>query len=712
MLTFAFAVLLTLAPQQESGGARPACATVDVEGSNAATIYRGSGGCVIEYEDLRFESDWIEFNYETKIVTAGDHIRLTRGVEDMRGTRLEFNITSKAGKIWDATGTVEPGFHVTAKVAERFEDESWEFHNTTITACESKDPCWNIVLGRAWFRPGEWVKGRSTVFHMYGMPLFWLPAVVAPSEAQERSTGFLIPSVSKSTTKGWGFHDEFYAVINDSADASIVGEYYSNAGFTGEVNFRAKPTSTGYISVSSFFAKDLLNPNIDKKDGIGHSLRIIGFSNLWQHSRGVIDLETESSDFFRQMWGDNFNAIASPINRSVGYLTTNKSDLSLNFLYNRSEFLQTISSTTGLPVSTVLRKSPSIEVSMPAHKIPVAVPLYFRFDAGTTGFSREDEVITDSMFGERVDIHPSVQMPLLRTNAFEVSQEMGIRNTLYSHSLQPGVENESLNRFTMEYAARFSGPEFIKEFGSWRHSIQPTVDYRYVTGVNQFRETIVVDDVDMGANTSEVEYGVTNRIIGDRELLNLRVAQVAYFRPNFGGAIQPNTRNAFNPLLSLTGFSFADGPREYSPIVSRLQLFPNPFNTVEVQLDYDTQLRKMRSGGVLAGLRKGMWGSNLSYVFTAETSLQAVNNQVHGTLSYGNGLNRGFSFSTGLAYDMHERVFQGATVRLGYNTECYGLTLELTDYNLGARQEFKWRLAFSLKNIGTFGNLRGQERVF
>lgn len=666
----------------------------------------------MEYEDLRFVSDWIEYDEGADIVRAGDHIRMTRGAEDMEGTRLEFNIKTKAGKIWDATGTVEPGFHITAKVAERYEDASWEFHNTTITACESKDPCWKIVLGRAWFRPGEWVKGKSTIFRMYGMPLFWLPVVVAPSESKDRSTGFLIPSVSHSNTKGWGFHDEFYIVINDSADASIVGEYYSQAGLTGEVNFRAKPTSTGFISVSSFFAKDLLNTDINKQDDIGHSLRILGYSNLWKHTRGVVDLETESSDFFRQMWGDNFNAIASPINRSVGYLTTNKPNLTTNVLYSRSEFLQTISSTTALPVNTALRKSPSIEVSMPSHEFSIGLPVYLRFDASATGFSRRDEVITGSMFGERFDFHPSAQMPLLRSNAFELSQEVGIRDTLYSHSLQPAVENESLNRFTMEYAARFSGPEFARSFGEWRHSIQPTLDYRYVTGVNQFRETIVVDDVDLVANTSEVEYGVTNRIIGDRELLNWRVAQVAYFRPNFGGAIKPDTRNVFNPLLGLTGYSFADGPREFSPIVSTFKFSPTPVNNFDVQLDYDTQLHKMRSTGVQAGLRRRMWGSALSYVYTAETAFQASNNQLHGSLSYGNGLNRGLSFGTAIAYDMQGHVFQGATVRLGYNTECYGLSFEITDYNLGARQEHKWRLAFSLKNIGTFGNMRSQDRAF
>jgi len=230
--------------------------------------------------------------------------------------------------------------------------------------------------------------------------------------------------------------------------------------------------------------------------------------------------------------------------------------------------------------------------------------------------------------------------------------------------------------------------------------------------VNQFRDTIIVDDVDLAANTSELEYGITNRIMGDRELLNWRVAQVAYFRPDFGGAIKPNTRNVFNPLLGLTGYSFADGPRKFSPIVSTLQLSPTPANTLGVQVDYDTQLQKMRSTGVLAALRKRMWGSAISYVYTAETSLQAANNQLHGSLSYGNGLNKGLSFATAAAYDLQQHVFQGVTVRLGYNTECYGLSFEITDYNLGARQEHKWRLAFSLKNIGTFGNMRPQDRVF
>jgi LPS-assembly protein len=703
MIVFAFAMLLTLAPQQAS----VPDVSCPIETSEIdKNIYSGSMGCVLNYEDMHFESDWVTYDQSTGIVTAGDHVHFTRGAEQMDGTRLEMNARTKAGKIWDATGKVDPGFHVKAKVAERFEDQSWEFHNTTITACDAPKPCWTIVLGRAWFRPGEWVKGKSAVFRFHTVPVVPLPYFAAPSEQKSRSTGFLIPSISKSSSKGWGFSDEFYYVINDSADASIVGEYYSIAGPTAEINFRAKPTASGWIGVNSFLAKDNDNPDKEGHIPVGHSLRILAYSNLGRYSRGVVDLETESSVQFRQEWGDSFNVIASPINRSVGFLTTNTPNFSSNFLYSRSEFLHT-------SPSIALRKFPSVEFSIPSHQVLSVIPAYFRLEGSVSGVSRQDAALINPTFGGRFDVHPVVQMPLVRRNAFELSQEFGARETGYTESLLNGVvQHNQFNRFTLDYSARFSGPEFDKSYGKWRHSIQPTLDYRYVTGVDHFRDTIIVDDVDLVADTSEVEYGITNRIIGSRELLSWRVAQVAYFNPTFGGAIRPGQRNVFNPLLSLTGYSFADGPRHFSPIVSTLHTEPRPGNTVDLQVNYDTQLGEMRSAALGAGVRKGMWHSNMSYVFTGTTSLQAANNQLHGAISYGNGLNRGFSFSTNVSYDVQQRFFQGASIQLGYNTECYGLSFEFSQINLGDRQEHRVSLAFSLKNIGTFGTMRRQERAF
>lgn len=699
MFAFAFAMLIMLTPQQklQEGEAQVQCVHFDELPEHPSSM-RGSGDCVATYDDMRVTADWIIWDRDTGDVSAGDHIRFTKGTEVIDGTHVEMNLQTKAGTIRDAKGKLEPGFHVTAKLAERFPDQSWELHNVSLTACESAKPCWTFSEARVWYKPDDWIKVHNTVFRFHGLPILYMPYIVAPTEKQERSTGFLMPSISTSTTRGTGFRDEFYYVINDSADASFVGEYYSKRGPTGEINFRAKPTSTGWVSVNSFFAHDRL------KQG-GHSLRILSYSNLGQYSRGVVDLEQESSVTFRQVWGNSFNVIASPINKSVGYLTTNSPNLSTSLLYSRSVFLQTVP-------STALRKFPAAEVSMPSHRLFESIPAYFRFEGSFAGISRRDANITTPSFGERFDIHPSVETPLLRTNVFELSQQVGVRETGYSHSLRPGVVQNALNRFTIDYAARFSGPELDKTYGVWRHTIQPTLDYRYVTGADRFHEAIIIDDVDMVANTSELEYGVTSRLIGNREILRWRVAQTAYFNPTFSGALLPGQRNVFQPLTELTAFSFADGPRHVSPIVSTLRLEPNGLTLVDFQLDYDTQLRKLRSTGVTAGLRKGMWGTSLLYAFTSPSALQASNNQVHGALSYGNWLKRGFSFTTNISYDLKQRLFQGAVTELGYNTECYGLSVEYLQYSIGARQEHKLRFAFTLKNIGGFGTLRRQDRVF
>ena len=133
---------------------------------------------------------------------------------------------------------------------------------------------------------------------------------------------------------------------------------------------------------------------------------------------------------------------------------------------------------------------------------------------------------------------------------------------------------------------------------------------------------------------------------------------------------------------------------------------------MDFQVDYDTKLRKVRSAGIITSVRKGKWGSNLVYAFTRPTALQASNNQLHGVISYGNGLNRGFNVSTNISYDVAQHLFQGATTQLGYNAECYGISVEFTQFNIGARQEHKLRFALSLKNIGAFGNMVRSDRVF
>jgi len=56
---------------------------------------------------------------------------------------------------------------------------------------------------------------------------------------------------------------------------------------------------------------------------------------------------------------------------------------------------------------------------------------------------------------------------------------------------------------------------------------------------------------------------------------------------------------------------------------------------------------------------------------------------------------------------------QSQIVQVSYNGGCCGLAFEYRRINLGqVRAENQFRLAFIIANIGTFGNLRHQERIF
>jgi LPS-assembly protein len=274
------------------------------------------------------------------------------------------------------------------------------------------------------------------------------------------------------------------------------------------------------------------------------------------------------------------------------------------------------------------------------------------------------------------------------------------------------VFGEALNRLTFEYSSTLVGPQLERDFGGIRHVIEPSVETRYVGGPDSFQNTIVVDDVDLVTRTNEVEYALTNRFFTNREVFSWRLAQKYFIDPTFGGAIVPGRRNVFSPLLDLTGFAFADGSRRFSPIISTMRLSTSASTSTDLEVDYDMRDHNFRSAGITGNANRGQFGGGISYFFTQRSAIEIPNNQLRGTLTYGNQLKPGLSTAFAFSYDVQHSLFQGSTAQVGYNTNCYGLSFEMSQFKLGARVESRFRFAFTLKDIGSVGTIRPRERLF
>jgi LPS-assembly protein len=682
---------LLIAPQQDE-----IVASSDrLERTGSIVTY--TGDVVITYRDMQVEADTIVYDQSTQMLEASNGVTFVRGEERLTGRRLEINLDTTAGVLTEATGALGPSYLIQAAEAYRLEDGRYELFDATVTTCDDEgNPGWEFHTPRTTIDPNSSVQAVHSVLRIKGVPVFYMPYISAPVATRPRSSGFLTPQTSTSTTKGRSVSESFYYVINRSADLTVTGEYFTLRGLAGAARFRAVPNDRSRIEVDSFFADD-------RKGQGGKSARILAYTER-DDLRVVADMNLVSSFVFRQVFEEGFDVISSPTERSRAFATYNTPGVSYNLLYTRQGTFFVDQPTA------IIRKLPSIEMAV--HARPVGdLPLYFSFDGSASGLHRRDAVITSSAFVGRLDIHPRLEIPVLRAGAFNWSHQLGVRETFYSDQQNVGGQRDSLNRVAFDYGFVFSGPQLEKQYSAWKHVIEPQIEYRYVTGVDEFGNTLLIDDTDLFVDTNEVRYRITNRFFTDREVLSWTLTQKYYANQTFGGALVSGRDTALEPLLDLTGFGFADEPRRFSPLVSLLRFSPRAGTSTDLQIDYDTVRRQFRSAGIIGRYQAGPTFSNLAYFFTRRSLIQLPNNQIRATLGFGDSNRLGLNGAVSFAYNVDQAILQAATAQLSYNTDCYGLHLAFMQFDLGPRRESRLRFSFSLKDLGAIGNL-GQDSLF
>ena len=255
----------------------------------------------------------------------------------------------------------------------------------------------------------------------------------------------------------------------------------------------------------------------------------------------------------------------------------------------------------------------------------------------------------------------------------------------------------------------------------WKHTITPGIVYNYATGINDFARFIRFDQDDTLTDTNEIEYSITQRLFlkvgsqGSEEFVSWTLLQKYYFDPTFGGALIQGIRNVFQALDSVTPFAFADGPRRFSPLVSDIKITPGGRYDAEFRTDYDPIRGRITSSESL--LKMHPYGDlNLTlahYDINTNSILQPASNQIRAIIGYRETNQRGWNTSVGFSYDFQQGIAQNELAQVGYNGSCCGFAFGYQRLALGSvRNENEFRLSLVIANLGTFGNIRRQERIF
>jgi LPS-assembly protein len=224
---------------------------------------------------------------------------------------------------------------------------------------------------------------------------------------------------------------------------------------------------------------------------------------------------------------------------------------------------------------------------------------------------------------------------------------------------------------------------------------------------------------------------------GPREILSWEVGQKYFFDPTFGNALVAAQRNVFTTTADFTGIAFLDAERHFAPLISRLRVETSPRTNTEWDVDYDLKAGRINSSMALVNYHYGPFtiGGGDAFLRVIDTlagttvaGITATNCAVRTTtasanvcefqqfrvlLGYGQLNKRGLSAASSFGFDADNGSLQYATAQTSYTWDCCGLSLEYRRFALGSvRNENQYRFSFTLANIGEFGNLRRQERLY
>jgi LPS-assembly protein len=642
--------------------------------------YKLHGNAEIHYRTYTLRADELTYNADTDEITATGHFTIDGGPNDdhIKASHGNYNVTAETGRFYDVTATTglqfkgsriiltsTAPFAFTGKVVEKTGSDHYVVYDGSITTCELPHPKWKFQARKVVVDVG----GNASIYHsdflLHGFPIFYFPYATHPVSHEARHSGFLIPTAGRSSAKGNVVGDSFYWAINRSMDATIGGEYFSKRGSSQRGEFRARPSDTSYVDLNYFGVIDRgietgtsTGPQILREGG--QEARLTADGNLYGF-RAVSNVDYLSSFLFRLAFNESYTQAINSEVKSQLFLSKAYKGFAFGGMIERYQnFFQTAENgvLSNPPTFDSIRilHTPSVDVSSVERPFG-RWPLFWSLDGSLAGLSRSEPGFSTSNLLGRFDFNPEISLPL-QWKGWVLRPALTLHETFYSERYVNGVVNDNgTNRKALEATVEIRPPALEKIFDreflgrKWKHVIEPRIQYRYVTGIDNFADFLHFDERDILSNTHEVQYGFVTRLYAKRhpsaiqecetpmtilavgaaaaeqtvpwehpstlqsqscvvapnvkEVLTWEIAQKYFLDPTFGGALVTGQRNVLATTEDLTGIAFITEPRHLSPVVSRLRVATGSHTDTEWDMDYDFQLSRINASTLLLNYNSG-----------------------------------------------------------------------------------------------------------
>jgi LPS-assembly protein len=700
-------------------------------------IFVGQVEMLLPGGQVKFFAEQIEILQDKNLLIASGNVVFQNPEGQIAADRVEFDIKNNTGTFHVASGLMplgaaadrrqfgnqEADVYFWGETIEKIGDEQYRITRGGFTTCVQPTPRWELVTGSLVLNLDDYAIARNTVLRVKGVPLVYLPYLYYPIQDDDRATGFLLPTYGASSLRGQALSNAFFWALGRSQDATFFHDWFTRTGqgVGAEYRYVASAQSLGNARVYWLDQHEATYTDDGQTSTLPatRSFEITGNMNhtISRRVRARARVDYFSNVVTQQLYYQNVYQ-ATRNNRLIeGGLTAAFGPTSTNVLYSRSEYISDASN------STVYGSTPRVSTNVAPQRL-FGSPVYASLNA-EYGYlpnrSLVDGVATRDDSHSRIDVMPTLRVPLSRLTYLSVNTSGSYRATRYSRRV--GATGGTVDvPYLRQYTAletEVVGPVFTRIWDRpggvfaerLKHVIEPAFKIDMISQIDDYRSTPVVGDQSefVVGGTADFTYGLTNRLLAraravgqagrgrTQEFLTIGLQQTVYSNPE--------SARYDSTYQSTFGYSRAS---DLSPVALTTRVSPTPALDANLRMELDVTglgLLLLSAGGGVNGRSASIYMNysrrsvDDSDFLSSATTIRWLDGRATGTYA--------LSWDIGRAYIVSQSIVGS------YLAQCCGLQVEFQKFNypessgIPISSDTRLNFGFILAGLGTFSNFFG-----
>jgi LPS-assembly protein len=653
----------------------------------------------VEYQDLRLTARRVTGSLKRRTVVAEGDVTLAQGLSRMYGVRLDLDLNDKVGVLLDGRVDLEGGFHLKGATIAKVGPKSFTLTEGTVTACDGDDPSWKFTVKSGRVTVEDYARLKNATFTLGGIPLLWSPYILWPA-LRDRASGFLVPGLGYNSTRGFFLGMSYYWAINRSWDATFSADYYTEKYYGGGVELRGQP-SAGTRFEGTFYT--IYDPTVSAWNWQTAG-RIVS-DDIAPKVRGVVTWLNFSDPAFFQDFNRNFALGSTRSLKSEGFLTWTPDPWSVNLRLSSEEAIG-----FGDGTSVVSERLPTLEARLrPTPFFGQSVFLEVDAQGGVLHVDRGANQPKGTY--DRFDLFPRITAPLSIAPWLSLEASVAPRLTTYGRSLSTDGTTLLPERYTREALAtelQLTGPSFSRLFDwkaggftKFKHVVEPRAEWVTLSGRDDFSQTPLFDEIDSLQPANALRYSLFQHLLakgetgGSREVASFEIARFYYFKlPGEGTLYGPSpTAQRSSPTDFILRVNAAQGLN------------------FDSRVTWDTHYGQVTSASVTAILTGGERALALSLFDSHPVVIPAESDPgASAQLRVAGGMPlvpKRLRLDAEANYDLTKGKMLESRWLMTYSASCFRILAEYRDLRTGDRPSRDYRIALTLRNVGSFLDFTG-----